>query len=239
MAKKITPEERAKILNSELNHISSVLPGGSAKIANQLDPILMKLSGKTTIRKGEDNDYFSVDNSYDGNVNNLIHHVTFKKIPEDSEVQKYVKNINKDPHATPASYAKFVDDWHSKAYKTLTRRLNMKKPNPEKTPVYYDSTGERLSSLKNVEMLEQIMNSSAAWHIAKRSAYDSDQTLERWHELYEAVESAFNANETLFDWVFTQIQNEQKSLNQIINAVDDEISKMMAGKYSKRLGIQY
>lgn len=229
MAKKLTPEERANKLNKELQFASSKLKAGSAKIANSLDPMLMKLSGKVNIKANENNDYFKVDSSYNGDINTLMGHVTFKQIPDDAVINRYVKRIESDPHTTQAKYDKFVDNWHHKTFKTITRKLGQKN-NP-----YVTTSGEKLSNVAFAEELEQIMNSSSAWHIAMRSAYDSEQALERWHELYESVQSAYEADGDLFGWVIQQISNERMSLNAIINAVDDEIKLMLAGKKSRRL----
>ena len=227
----MSPEERANKLNRELAFASSKLKAGSSKIANSLDPMLMKLSGKITIKANDENDYFKVDSSYNGDINTLMGHVTFKKIPDDAVVNRYVKKIESDPHMTPEKYDKFVDKWHGKTYKSIIKKLGFKNP---KNP-YVTTSGERLGSVQFTEELEQIMNSSSAWHIAKRGAYDSEQVLERWHELYESVQQAYQNDIDLFGWVIQQITNERMSLNAIINAVDDEIKLMLAGKKSRRL----
>ena len=198
----------ANELNKSLGHASSVLKG-SDKIANYLAPIIMKLYGKNhIIQPREKTEYYKVDENYTGDVNELFRYITFYKLPDDAPVQSYTQLIEDDPHASVQQYEQFKKEWADKSYATNTKNL----------------------TLTQAEDLAFIMNTSAAWHIATRSAYDSEQALERWQTLYDAVQKAYNSGDNrIFDKVLQMIENE-KSINSIINKVDDMIYSMMKGK---------
>lgn len=195
----------ASTLNKSLEHASSVLKG-SEKIANYLAPIVMKLFGKNhVIEPGEKTEYYKVDENYTGDINELFRYIKFFKLPDDSPVQSYKGLIEEDPHASVKQYAQFKKEWADKAY--LTNVKNLK--------------------LTQAEDLAFIMNTSAAWHIASRSAYDSNQVQERWQTLYDSVQKAYNSgDQSIFDKVLAMIENE-KSLNSIINKVDDMIYNLL------------
>ena len=203
--KELNEALNAEELNRDLKHASSVLKG-SEKIANYLTPIVMNLYGSNHIIQPEEgNDYYKVSKNYNGDPNELFRYITFFKLPEDNAIQNYTELIEQDPHATPQQYKEFKKQWAKKIYKTNTKNL----------------------SLSQTEELEFIMNTSAAWHIAERSAYDSEQALERWNTLYDYVQSAYATGDTkLFDKVISWIENE-KSLNSIINKIDDELFKLL------------
>lgn len=195
----------ASTLNKSLEHASSVLKG-SEKIANYLAPIVMKLYGKNHIIQPEEKtDYYEVDENYTGDINELFRYIKFFKLTDDSPVQSYKDLIEEDPHASVKQYAEFKKKWADKSYNTNTKNLN----------------------LTQAEDLAFIMNTSAAWHIASRSAYDSNQVQERWQTLYDSVQKAYNSgDQTIFDKVLAMIENE-KSLNSIINKVDDMIYNLL------------
>ena len=203
--KELNEALNADELNKVLKHASTVLKG-SENIANYLTPIVMNLYGSNhIIQPGESNDYYKVSNNYNGDPNELFRYITFFKLPEDNAIQNYTELIEQDPHATPQQYAQFKKQWADKSYNTNIKNL----------------------SLSNAEDLAFIMNTSAAWHIAQRSAYDSEQALERWQMLYDYVQRVYDANDSnLLDKVISWIENE-KSLNSIINKIDDELFKLL------------
>lgn len=206
-------------LNRKLKHAGGILKAGSQDITLRVYPLLLKLSDGKTIKTN--NEYFEVDNSWDGNQNTLWQHVKFKKIPDDPTIKKHLDYIESEPHMTKKQYAKFVDDWHHKSYMTNIKNL----------------------SLQNAEILEDVMNSSAAWHLVttKSSKYDSKQTavMERWETLYKSAEKALESDQSLFDWVKQAIDNEKRSINYIVGAVDEEIRLMAQHGYSRRLKKHY
>lgn len=195
----------ASELNKSLEHASSVLKG-SSDIANYLAPILQELYGENhIIEPGETTEYYKVDENYTGDINELFRYITFYKLPDDFNVQSYKERIEDDPHTSAEKYAAFKKDWMNKSYSTNTSNL----------------------TLTQAEDLAFIMNTSAAWHIASRAAYDSEQALERWQTLYNAVQKAYNSgDQTIFDKIVQMIENE-KTINSIINKVDDLIYKML------------
>lgn len=211
-------EQRAKKLNEEFDYAETILKAGSDKIARYLDPLLRDLSGGQTPTAGMSNKYFEIDDEYDGDPFKLFQHVKFKEIPEtDIKANQYIDKLEQDPHMSQQQYEDYSKQYHSQAYNTLASRLN----------------------LSNFEALEQIMNSSPAWQIAKRGAMDSNQVLERWQELYSVMNEAQQNDTGIFDWAIQQIENGKHSINWLINAIDDEIKLMLAGKYSHRRQIHY
>lgn len=206
-------------LNRKLKYASKYRKAGSQEITLRVNPLLQILSGKENIRRNENNEYFYMDSSWDGSNYTLWQHVHFKKIP--MEYKENVQYIEEEDHMSKKNYDKFVDDWHHKSYGTITDKL----------------------SLQNAEILEDIMNSSAAWHLVttKSSKYNSKQTavLERWETLYKSVEKAFKADQSLFDWVVQAINNEKRSISNIVNVVDEEIRLMTKHGYSRRLKKYY
>lgn len=203
----------AEKLNDELKFASSKLAGGSEKISSNIGSLLLHLSGTPEgLKPGYENEYYSIDNTFDGDLNKLFQHVSFKKLPDDDITQRDVTKIEQDPHMSPQQYSQYEQQYRSQAYKTLATRLN----------------------LSNFEILEQIMNSSPAWQIAKRGAMESDQTLERWQELYETMNRAQETDSGIFDWAIQQIENGKHTLNWLLNAIDDEIKLALQGKYSHR-----
>lgn len=205
-----TPMLRADEWNEKFEFASKKLPAGSSEIANQLHPMLQRLSGKTDIDANENNEYFTIDGQYNGDVNTLFQHVHFKKIPDtDSKVNKYLSNIVRDKgtHLTPQAYKTFSDNWHHSSY------MGLKKSLPE-------LRSNRKMDLSSYEILEQVMNRSSTWQIAKKNQPNSDQTLDRWLDLYEVMNKAQSTDTDIFDWAVQQIENGKKSIEWITNVVD-------------------
>jgi len=218
-------KELADKWNGYFDFAEDKLPAGSNDIGKNLYPALLKLAGLPKDGRLESKDYgnFVIDNQWDGSDATLFQHVTFKKIPKDNQAVKFLDRIYQDKgdHFTQSGYDKFVDEWHKKSYQTL-------QDNP--------LTQGRM---QNYEILEEIMNSSPAWQIAKSNLRDSDQVLDRWLTLYESMNEAIQADQGIFDWAVQQITNRKHNINWIINAIDDEIKLMLAGKYSQRRKVHY
>lgn len=212
-------KQKAEELNEKFAFASQTRKAGSDYIGMYLLPMLGKLLDKdlNKVEAGDKNEYVSVDNRWDGDPNTLFQHVTFKDLPDDSRVDVYIENIEKDPHMTPQQYEQFEQDWHKKSYKTLTKKLK----------------------LKNAEILEQIMNSSAMWRMATVSLYDSDQNKQEWVKMYNVMEDVLEKDQSLFDWIVQQVENEKYSINRLIQIIDHEIELMLSGKYSRRRKLHY
>ena len=213
-----TPKERAEQFNEELQHAASILKAGSEKIQLHLYPLLQELAGTDDINAWKQgNEYFQVDPSYDGNKYTLFQHVTFNKIPNTSKINRRLKMLEKDPHMTSEQYEKFTDKWREKQEKSLKRNLRgIMRERPRKDKVV----------LKNYETLIEIMNSSAAWNMATTNPYDSNQNLENWIELYDALNDAYNNDESLFDEIISDIENGKLSIEDIVKKVDAKIKTM-------------
>lgn len=215
---KANPKNRANKLNKEFDFAETKLKAGSEEIASQLFPMLFTLSGTYDIKEWKKgNQYFKLDESYNGNRYQLFQYIKFKEIPDNEDTLRYLKQIEKMPWMSEKQYNKFEKEWRNKSYKTLSKNK------------YLNDI-----DFENYYVLEQVMNSSPAWKLATRSALESDQVMERWKELYNVMSEAYNTDDGLFDWAYQQIMNGKRSLNWLINAIDDEIKLMKQGKYSHR-----
>lgn len=215
-----TPKEKADKWNERFDFAETKLKAGSDDIAKYLQPMLQHLANGDKLDRSIQNKYFSIDDSYDGNPATLFQHVTFKELPKnDPTIDQYLKKIEdvKGTHLTPQAYDKYSQDWHKRSGQTLANKLE----------------------LSNYDILEQIMNSSPAWQIAKKSSYDSEQALDRWLELYDSMNNAQAADTGVFDWAIQQIENGKHSIDWLINAIDDEIRLKLTNGYSRRRKLHY
>ena len=147
----------------------------------------------------------------------MFQHIQFKEIPDNKNALRNLERIEKMPWMNESQYKKYEGKWHHKAYKNIRKNKYLSN-----------------NDLADYYVLEQIMNSSPAWQLAKRAAYSSEQRVERWKELYNTMREAYNTDDGIFDWAYQQIMNGKRSLNWLINAIDDEIKLMKQGKYSHR-----
>ena len=221
-------------LNDKLKFAASKLPGGSAKISGWVNDLLRHLSGLALPEANDNTPYYTIDSDYNGDLTKLFQHVHFKNLKDDGRTEQIINIIEADPHMTQAQYDKMYAEWQGKSYKglkaTLTEGMTRK---GHKLEFDYQM------DLSNFEELEQIMNSSPAWQIAKKGSLDSDQALERWTELYRALDLAKNNDDGIFRWAYQQIINQKHSINWLLNAIDDEIKLMLQGKYSHRRHMRY
>lgn len=240
-------KDLAELWNRRFDFASTKLPAGSNQIASSLDPILMKLSGKHIIQKNEDNPYFKVDSKYDGDPKNLFKHVTFKNIPtDDPEIGKYLENLVRDKgtHFNQQSYDAYYTDWQNKAYSNLGSNLAKQAAKLRNDAAYAQQMeqlyGENyVNTMINfdaqfVDTLREVMMSSPAWEMAKRGAVDSEQVRERWVELYNSMANAYQAGPSVFDWAYRELVGGRRSVNWMINTIDEEIKLHLQGKYSRR-----
>lgn len=196
--KELKEYQQASEVNRSLKFAGTIL-NAEENYAKFLYP-LMSIIGKSNITPGASNEYFKINPEWNGKLQTLFKNVTFLKIPLISNILGYVKKIKDEPHSSPLQYKEFQENWHHKSYLTNTRGLNIPK--------------------NVVSKLEEIMNSSYAWHIAQRGAQDSEQTKSNWIELYNTVKYANDNN--VLDNLISMIENED-DLNQIKNFVDNAI----------------
>lgn len=226
MSKSKTPlsgKDKAKKLNEEFEFAASKLKAGSNDIQMWLEPLLKTLSADPSKRPkpGDSNQYYEISSDWDGEDRTLFQYVTFKEIPNNTKVDRYIDQIESSEqtskYMSPKAYSVYEDQYRSQAYNTLTARLG----------------------LTHRDMLEEIMNSSAMWRVATVDLYDSNQNKEKWVEIYQDMEEILENDDDLFAWVVQQIENQKHTASWIINAIDDEFRLMMAGKYSHRLHKYY
>lgn len=185
--------------------------GGSSQYAMDLSRLLQQVKGIGYIPKpGEDNEFFSIDPDYTGNMNELFRYIHFKKLPDTDKIDKIVENIMSNDLSSPENYERKQMEIQQKRFETLTDSLGLDRSWGNKADILFD-----------------IMNSSAAWHIAAEGAYDSEQTKDNWSELYGYVKDAINSeDDDLLDMVIQMIENEE-SFNTIVSYVDTELYKML------------
>lgn len=177
----------------------------SDRLANDLAVIVMNLSGRTPA-PGLETEYFKIDDKFDpSKLYELSKHIKFKKMDP-----KTARIILQNPFTNEAAYEKFQEDAKHRGY------LSNVQANPDLS---------NISEATLVE-LEAIMNSSAAWHIAKRNAHDSEQTKENWTKLYNKLDEEYEDDD--LDELVTMIENEE-SLTSIIKRADEMLTSYMKG----------
>ena len=179
--------ELARKLNDALDIASDIqknFPHGNGEYAKYLEPLMKALVGSDI---DVVNPYYDLAD-YRGNKNFLYEYVRFEYLPVDNpKVLQYVQKI--------------LDlDWSS--YENYADRYLEIKEN------IYDSNTSEITDIDidMVSILEGIMNTSAAWHIAQRGANDSEQVKSNWVELFNIASDAYKWG--LGDKVRQLIRNE-------------------------------
>ena len=169
--------ELANKLNDALNIASELqknFPHGNGKYAAYLEPLMKHL---TDYKDDSDNEYFTV--YQDRNKNFLYEDVRFHALPyDDPKVRQFVDKILELDWSSYENYADKYQDIRQSIYESN---------------VFGD--GDIDEDLKDYEMnmfmeLENIMNSSASWHIASLPGLESDQVKARWSQLYNIGKDA-------------------------------------------------
>lgn len=207
---KLMEEARANELNEMLQYASSIY-GGNKEYGRELKALLKELMNDPNYKPqpGDgyylENPYFEISKDYTGKTAELFKYVTFKRVPEEYEAS--VIAIGEMDWSSPENYYSHLADIAAQKYDTLLKGSG------------YDPF--------TMDILESIMNSSAAWHIACRDAYDSDQALENWQELYDAGRWAIQeGDEYVVDEYVAMILNEDR-LDYILRKVDELVDKIV------------
>lgn len=180
--------------------------GGSKAFARDLSVLLQQIMGVGYEAKaGDSNEYFEISSDYSGKETELFKYINFKKLPESKKVNDLTARILSNDLASEENYRRAQERIHQKAYNTFTSK--------NKLDVLDD---------KKAQMLYDIMNSSAAWHIAQQHAHDSNQVSEKWVELFNHVKNVVDSDSTLLDDIVRMIDNED-DIDTIINFVDVNI----------------
>ena len=211
---------------TQVEKLNAALDYASDKFGNRNDYAinLLPIIGEMTSEEFMDNlmknptayigdyEHFTISDDFDGNLNNLFKYITFKDIPPEVD-DRYVSNILGLDWSTPEAYNNHVQEINHKIYESNLSGQGL----DISTPYYV--------------MLESVMQSSAAWHIAQKSAYDSEQSKSNWLDLYTAGMEASdlsNSNPEIWDDFVKMITNEE-SLDVIIKEVDKAITAAMKG----------
>lgn len=177
--------------------------GGSQAFARNLSVLLQQIMGVGYDAKaGDSNEYFEISNDYTGNDTELFRYIKFKKLPESSKIDTLTNIMLSNDLASEEKYQQAQERIHQEAWKTFTSRNNLDVLDGKKAQVLYD-----------------IMNSSAAWHIAQQGTFESDQVAEEWLKLYNHVSGVVDSNSTLLDDIVRMIDNEE-DINTIIHFLD-------------------
>ena len=125
-------------------------------------------------------DLYKIDDTWDGNYNSLISHVTFKKDFTNPEAEEALKEVTESNWGSEELYKEHLEKAASKAY---------------------DANTEGMKELKDLPtamlgLLENIMNDSKMWrivgdryHLDKDDplTYDSKQSKKDWDNLHKKV----------------------------------------------------
>lgn len=189
--------------------------GGSKEFGKYLPAMLKSMVGTDYVaRPGDKTPYFTIDSSWNGKPEELFKHIDFHKIPKTSNLEtigKYVEAMSKSHIASPENYEDWVDSIDKKRYKTLAA-----------------NTGLTTLSDDKYDILYKVMQSSAAWEIAKKDALDSEQTSENWQILHMYVQDAVESKSPLLSNVISMIES-NLDIDDIVKYVDENIIRMLKG----------
>lgn len=187
-------------LNEALQYASSIY-GGNSEYTKYLIPLMRQLMGDDEYipEAGDKTTYFTISRDYTGNPNELFKYVHFKTIPGDTS---YVDAMLDLDWSSPENYYSHLAD------------INAQK--------YASNLADSDIEPQVIDMLEYIMNTSAAWRIAKRNAQDSEQVKDNWLALFNTAQDAQNAGTDVMNKFVQMVMNED-DLNLIIQTIDSTI----------------
>lgn len=160
-------EDRAEELNQALDTAARLQSGfkfGNGYYTQYLEPLMRRLK-----ELGYDYDYNPND---DGNKNLMYKEVRFDRLPNDEEVNKYVKKILELEFSSDENYKQMKLNNTLAANHTLVIDNDLDK--------------------SHMNELIVMMKNSAAWAIASRTAASSDQRKENWIKMYTKFSEAYD-----------------------------------------------
>lgn len=203
------PDEvrRAEELNEALDTATVLQKGfkhGNGKYTQFLEPLMDKLK-----QLGYEYDF---DDSEGKNF--YYKNVRFNELPDDPDVNFYVRKILELDFSSLDNYHKMLSENAASAY--IANVFGSKK-----SPGVEDAT--------NWVALSQYMNSSAAWAIAKKNAPDSDQIKDNWIELYSIGNRAFKEN--VFDTFIAEVIDnpDGNTVETARDTIEDAITNALKG----------
>lgn len=186
-------------VNEALEYASS-LYGGNSEYTKYLIPLMRQLMGDDYLPEpGDKTTYFTISKDYTGNPNELFKYVHFKTIPRGTE---YVDKILELDWSSPENYYSHLADINAQRYSSNLTDSGF-------TP-------------EVINLLEYIMNTSAAWRIAKRNSQDSDQVKSNWLTLFSTAQEAQEAGADVMNKFVQMVMNEE-DLGIIMQTVDTMI----------------
>ena len=158
---------RAEELNKALDIATDLQKNfkhGNGKYAQYLEPLMKRLK-----ELGYD---YELDN-YNGNKNMLYKSVRFEELPDDQRVNDLVNKILSLNFSSYENYQNMLTENSAMSYVSNVQNSMTQ------------------DAAQNMAALEDVMNSSAAWAIAKKNAPDSEQTKANWVQLYSLADLAY------------------------------------------------
>lgn len=191
-------------------HVRSALEGAD------IDNIAQAL-GKET-KPGEDNEYFSIDDTWDGQLFSLAEHITWKQVPvdqfwKDDHGEKYNEVIESIVRYMGLAYTdrKLYDEFRESVDSQNWERFKKK---------YSDKNDD--ADTDTLEMLAYILNSSHLWHIASRYIPPSEAAEIVHDQLVDIVIKASKEGESIMSEIVAMIRAE-KDLEDIREKFDELI----------------
>ncbi len=174
-----------------------------------LESLVMDLKNEAEVADASDvSDFYSISGEYDPKKEEeLFRNIDIKSLPYTEDIENITEALAQKLHDEQVRVQQLKDSVANKSYTSNTKSIN----NLDAYTMY---------------TLENVMNSSAAWHICKRNTHDSDETKDNWNTLYRYVRLALDNDFEVFDMAITMIENEA-SLDNIINYIDHAIYDMM------------
>lgn len=201
----------AEEVNSALGH-ASVNREYIQNYAMSITPILKYLVGDKDYipRKNDNTDFFVIDNDYSGDLRQLFAHIKFKNLPKTDAIATFIEDILNAPWSTPEALEEYEREWHHKSYLTIRK----------------DKSLDDIS-LEMKENLENIMNSSSAWELAKDIDLDSDQVKKNWIKIYHQLDKTSKlSDKSIYDEVLRRIINSEGTTAELVSYVDEAILEL-------------
>lgn len=189
--------ETATVLQKNFKH-------GNGKYTQFLEPLMDKLK-----ELGYDYDFDNADGK-----NFYYKNVRFNELPDDPDVNFYVRKILELDFSSMDNYHKMLSENAASAYITN---------------VFGTGKSAGVDDASNWIALSQYMSSSAAWAIAKKNAPDSDQVKENWVELYSIGNRAFREN--VFDTFIAEVigNPDGNTVETARDTIEDAITDALKG----------
>ena len=176
---------------------------------------LVKMNDSYVPKKPEDNQFFTIDNQWDGDFSSLISHVTWKDTNNDDRVEKYLQQI-------------IDSDWGSKE----KHEASLKKAADSAYAKNVEDLLDVGVSGSTIDILKNLMNSSDMWHIIGdqyglgTKEYDSNQAKSDWEDLFMDIqilidEKGYIPNNDLQKLL--QMINNRDNYNELLKWVNDKI----------------